>query len=72
MSVLGGAGSEPPGLAAKRGGTADACESFGCQECFGVCSEVLDVGQFLFPCSTLGGAGMVVCWGWGAGSQLWA
>lgn len=55
MSVLGGAGSEPPGSAAEGGGEADPGEGFGCQECVGVCSEVLSVGQFLFPCSTLGG-----------------
>jgi len=36
-------------------GTAGACAGFGCQECVGVCSEVLAVAQFLFPHSTLRG-----------------
>lgn len=48
-------GASPQAWLPKGGATADTCEGFGCQEYFGVCSEVLDVGRFLFPCSGLGG-----------------
>lgn len=57
-------GASPQAWLPKGGATADTCEGFGCQEYFGVCSEVLDVGQFLFPCSGLGG------WHGGGGGVL--